>query len=124
LGFSQTVTTAEVQSSPKGLGASTVLKSAKHNSWKKNIALVESFFYMHTNSEQMCLPRDKAPETRERHMISSEKLMVTIVWNPGGFPAIKVFRTGPKFKVDDHCSSMLQRFRKQPDRSGTRHEEN
>jgi hypothetical protein len=76
------------------------------------MALDESFFYMHTNSEQMWLPRDKAPETRERHMIGSEKLMVMIVWNPGGFPAIKVFKTGRKSNVDYHCSSVPTKLSK------------
>jgi hypothetical protein len=67
-----------------------VLKSAKHNSWKNSLPLDESFFYMQIDFQQMRLPRDEAPETRERHMISCEKLMVMIAWNPDGFRVIEV----------------------------------
>jgi hypothetical protein len=57
-----------------------VLRSAERNSRKNIITLEESFFYIHTDFDQMWLPTDQAPETRERHMISPEKLVVTIAW--------------------------------------------
>jgi hypothetical protein len=61
---------------------------------------------MRTDLEQMLLPRDKAPETRERYIISSEKLMVSIAWNPDGFHVIEVLAKGHKSDADFYCSSM------------------
>jgi hypothetical protein len=89
-----------------------VLKSAKHNSWKNIITLTESFFYIHTDSGQMWLPRNESPEIRERHMISSEKLTVTIAWNPDGLHGIEVLPKGHEFDVDYHCSSVLTKLSK------------
>jgi hypothetical protein len=70
------------------------------------ITLDESFFYIHTDFEHMWLPVDEAPETRERHMISSEKLMVTIAWNLDGFHVIEVLPKGQKLNADYYCSSV------------------
>jgi hypothetical protein len=89
-----------------------VLKSAKHNSWKNVIALDDSFFYMHTEFEQMQFPRDEAPETRECHMINSEKLMVTIAWNCNGFHAIEVLPKKQKCNANYYCSSVLTKLSK------------
>jgi hypothetical protein len=80
-----------------------VLKSAKHNSWKNIITPDESYFYMHTDFGHMSLPKDEALEIRERHMISSEKLMVTIPWNSDGFPVIEVLPKEQKFNADYYC---------------------
>jgi hypothetical protein len=68
-----TVTAAEGHSIPKVEELLPVLKSTKHNFWKTNITLDASFFYVHTDFEQRWLLRDEEPETREPHMISSEK---------------------------------------------------
>jgi hypothetical protein len=60
----------------------------------------------------MWLPRDEAPETRERHMISSEKLMVTITWNPDGFHVIEFLPKGQRCTADYDWSSMLTKLSK------------
>jgi hypothetical protein len=86
--------------------------SAAHNSWKNIITFEESFFYMHKEFEQMWLARGEAPDTRERRMISSEKLMVVIGWNPGEFHVIEVLRKGQKFNACYYCSSVLIKFSK------------
>jgi hypothetical protein len=39
-----------------------ILQSTKHHSWQNLIPLDESFFCMHTGSDQMWLPRDEAPK--------------------------------------------------------------
>jgi hypothetical protein len=78
LGSSRTVATVEGQPSPKAQQLLAVLKSAKDNSWKNIVTLNQFFFYLHTDFEQESLPRDEAPGTRERHMISSERLAAAI----------------------------------------------
>jgi hypothetical protein len=45
-------------------------------------------------------------------MISSEKLTVTIAWNPDGFQAIEVLPKGQKFNADSCCLSVLTRLLK------------
>jgi hypothetical protein len=54
------------------------------------IPLDVAFFSIHSDFEQMSLPRARAAETRECHMISSEKLMATIAWNREEFHVIAV----------------------------------
>jgi hypothetical protein len=56
--------------------------------------------------------RGEAPEARERHMIRSEKLMVTIAWNFDGFRVIEVLRKGQKFDAGYYCSSVLTKLLK------------
>jgi hypothetical protein len=84
-----------------------VLKSAKYNSWKNTITFGESFFYMHTEFEQMSLRRDEAPRTRERHMISSEKLVVMIAWKSYWFHRIEVLPKKHTFDPGYPYSSVL-----------------
>jgi len=76
------------------------LISMKHHSWRYMIALDESWFYLSTDYESIWLPSgDTAPE-RERKMINSPKMMLTIVWNPHGFHVIDVLPKGYKFNSD------------------------
>jgi hypothetical protein len=60
----------------------------------------------------MWLPREEAPETRERHMIGPEKLMVTIAWNPDGFHVTEVLPKGQTFNAGYSCSSVLTKLSK------------
>jgi histone-lysine N-methyltransferase SETMAR len=45
-------------------------------------------------------------------MISSEKLMVTITWNPSGFQVIEVVPKRQKSNADYYCSSVLTKLPK------------
>jgi hypothetical protein len=45
-------------------------------------------------------------------MISSEKLMMTIEWNPDGFRVIGVLPKGQKCNADYQCSSVLTKLSK------------
>jgi hypothetical protein len=67
---------------------------------------------MHTDIGQMRIPSDEAPETRERRMIGSEKLMVTIAGNPYGFHVIEVLPKGQRFNADCYCSSVITKLSK------------
>jgi hypothetical protein len=60
----------------------------------------------------MWLPGDEAPETREGHTISSEKLMVMIAWNSDGFHVITVISKKQKFHIDYYCTSVLAKLSK------------
>jgi hypothetical protein len=81
--FSQQQKCSRVQ---KAQGLLAVFKSTRHNFWKNIITIGDSFFDRHTGYDHMWLLRDEVPETREVHIISSDKLMVTLTWNSDGSP--------------------------------------
>jgi hypothetical protein len=47
--------------------------------------------------EPICLQPDEEIPERERQTMQSEKVMITIVWNPSGFHLIKLPSKGFKF---------------------------
>jgi len=61
------------------------------------VTLDESWFYLSTDYEQIWLPRGIDPPERERKMISSKKVMITIAWRPSGILLIKMLPKGRKF---------------------------
>jgi hypothetical protein len=50
--------------------------------------------------EQIWLRPGETPPERARHTIQDRKIMVTIAWNPLGFPLIVALPTGRSFNVD------------------------
>jgi transposase len=84
-----------------------LLNSMKHHSWRNIVTLDESWFYLATDYDSIWLPPAEAPPTREKKMISSPKLMLTIVWNPHGFHIIDILPKGAKFNSDYYISHIL-----------------
>jgi hypothetical protein len=78
---------------------------------------------MHADFQQMSLPRDQAPETQERRMISPEKLMVTIAWNSHGFRVIELLEKGETLNADYYCSSMITKLSTRARRFRNEHKE-
>jgi hypothetical protein len=62
------------------------------------------FFDIHIDYEQTWIITDEAPETRERYMASSAKLMITIAWNPDALDGIKLLSKKEKFNADSSSS--------------------
>jgi hypothetical protein len=74
----------------------------KQRSWHDIVTLDESWFYLHLNTDHELIwlqPDGEIPE-RERRMIQSEQVMLTIVSNPSGFHLINVLPKGFKFKFN------------------------
>jgi hypothetical protein len=92
--------------------ADRVRKSTIHNSWKSITTLRESFFYMRTDYAQTCLPTNEALETRERDMVSPNKLMVTIARHLNGFHVIEPVLKKQKLIADYSCSFVLTKLSK------------
>jgi hypothetical protein len=66
------------------------------------VTLDESWFYLNVNTDHELIwlqPDGEIPE-RERRTIQSEKVMLTIVWNPSCFHLINFLPTGFKFKFN------------------------
>jgi hypothetical protein len=69
--------------------------------------LDESWFHLHTDHEFIwAQPDAKIPE-RERHIVQSQKVMFTIVWNPGGFHLVNILLKRFKFNASYHVTQIL-----------------
>jgi hypothetical protein len=77
----------------------TALNSIKEQGWQYLLILDESWFYLSTDYNSIWLQDGELPPERERKMINSKKLMVTIVWNPLGFHLIDVLPKGQTFNA-------------------------
>jgi histone-lysine N-methyltransferase SETMAR len=83
------------------------LTSEQRRGWHDIVTLDESWFYLTTQHESIWFPEtEKVPE-RERPMIQSKKLMLTIIWNPQGFHLINVLPKGQKFNADYYITYLL-----------------
>jgi hypothetical protein len=69
-------------------GLLQVLRLAKYHAWKYILTLDEAWFYFSNHFDRIWLPRDEFPPSFPKQMISSQKLMITVVWNPHGFHVI------------------------------------
>jgi hypothetical protein len=69
--------------------------------------------------EQIWLrPGETLPE-RARHTIQDRKIMVTIAWNPLGFPLIVALSKGPIFNAEYYRDNILAALTQlQPDDDG------
>jgi hypothetical protein len=59
-----------------------------------------SWFYLATNHEQIWLRPGETPPERAKHTIQDQKIMVTIAWNPLGFPLIVALPKGCTFNAE------------------------
>jgi histone-lysine N-methyltransferase SETMAR len=76
-------------------------------SWHDIVTLDESWFYLSTDHEMIWLQSgEKVPE-RERHVIQSKELMLTIVWNPSGFHLLNVLLAGCKFNSNHYVTNII-----------------
>jgi hypothetical protein len=71
-----------------------MLEQQKQRSWHDIVTLDDSWFYLNTDHELIWLHPDGEIPERERCTIQSEKVMLTIVWNPSGFHLINVLQKG------------------------------
>jgi histone-lysine N-methyltransferase SETMAR len=84
-----------------------MLERQERRSWHDIVTLDESWFYLHTDHELIwAQPDPKIPE-RERHTLQSQKVMLTIVWNPGGFRSINILPKGFRFNASDSVTQIL-----------------
>jgi histone-lysine N-methyltransferase SETMAR len=84
-----------------------MLERQEQRSWHDIVTLDELWFYFNTEHELIWLhPDEKIPE-RERRMIQSEKVMLTIVWNPSGFHLINILPKEFKFNASFDITQIL-----------------
>jgi hypothetical protein len=79
----------------------------------------ESWFYLAMDHEQIWLRPGETPPERARHTIQDRKIMVTIAWNPLGFPLIVALPKGHTFNAEyyrDNIFAALTQFQPEDNR--------
>jgi hypothetical protein len=84
-----------------------LLESMRHHSWKYIVTLDEAWFYLFIDHELIWLrPEDEAPQ-KEKKIVLSLKMMLTVVWNTHGFHLIDVLPKSSKFNAGHYISHIL-----------------
>jgi hypothetical protein len=89
---------------------------------------VQAIYNLATDHEQIWLRPGETPPERVRHMIQGQKIMVTIAWNPLGFPLIMASPKGHTFNAeyyrDNIWASLTQLQRENNERKFVVHADN
>jgi histone-lysine N-methyltransferase SETMAR len=64
-------------------------------------------FYLHTDHKLISAHPDTEIPERERHTVQAQKVMLTIVWNPGGFHLANILPKGFKFNASHYVTQIL-----------------
>jgi hypothetical protein len=84
-----------------------ILERQERRSWHDIVTLDESWFYLHTDHEPIWTQPDAEIPEKERHTVQSQKVMLTIVWNPGGFHLVNILPKGFKFNASYYVTHIL-----------------
>jgi histone-lysine N-methyltransferase SETMAR len=79
----------------------------KDRVWHDIVTLDESWFYFTTGHEWIWFSEGTEAPERERIIIQSRKMMVTIDWNPTGFYRIVALPKGTKLNPDYYISHIF-----------------
>jgi hypothetical protein len=79
----------------------------KYHSPRYRVALDKAWFYLSTDHESIWLSPEDEGWQRERTVVSSPKITLTIVCNPQGFHLIDVLPHGTKCNAGHHISHIL-----------------
>jgi hypothetical protein len=74
-----------------------VLRLAKHHAWKYIVAMEEAWFDLSNYFDRIWLPHDELSLSFPKQTIASQKLKITLVWNPHGFHVIQPLLKGIKW---------------------------
>jgi hypothetical protein len=71
------------------------------------VTLDESWIYLFSEHDLMWTAPGEIVGDRERHTVQSLKFMLTIVWNPIGFHALKALPKGRKFNAQYYIITQM-----------------
>jgi hypothetical protein len=77
-----------------------VLQRQQTRGWHNILTLDESWSYLFPDHERIWRTPEQPVPDRERHMTQSEKLMLTVAWNPLGFYVVTALPKGLNFKFN------------------------
>jgi hypothetical protein len=63
------------------------------------------------NLERIWFASGEPVPDRERDMIQSPQLMITVAWKPRGFHVVTALPKGPKSNAGDYTTEILQRIK-------------
>ena len=89
-------------------GLLRMLEVQQSRNWHDIVTLDESWFYISTDHERIWLTPGEPVPGRERHMIQSPKLTITVVWNTSGFHVVAALPKGLKFNAECDTRGILQ----------------
>jgi hypothetical protein len=75
--------------------------------WHNIVTLYKSWVYVYTEHEMIWVSAGETVSDRERRMIQSPKLMLTVMWNLSEFPVVKSLPKGTKFKAQSDVNNIL-----------------
>jgi hypothetical protein len=84
-----------------------MLERQERRSWHDIATLDESWLYLQTDNELIWAQPDAQIPERERHTVQSQKVMLTIVWNLGGFHFVNILPKGFKFNASCYVIQIL-----------------
>jgi histone-lysine N-methyltransferase SETMAR len=84
------------------------LESAHANEWQSIMTLDESWFYLWTSHETVCIQAGQQPPEMVKHMMGDRKMTMSIVWNSQGFHLVDAFPKGQKFNANYYIDRILQ----------------
>jgi hypothetical protein len=84
------VTLSKARLSEVATATFLMLEWQERRSWHEIMIRDESWFYLHTDHGLIWTRLDAEIPERERHSVQSQKVMLTIVWNPGGFHLVNI----------------------------------
>ena len=84
------------------------VQKARSNSYIYFLTGDESWFYLQSVHDLIWLQRDEEPPVKEKKMIDSPKMMLTVFWNPEGFLISNVLPPHQKFNSEYFINQILQ----------------
>jgi hypothetical protein len=84
-----------------------VLSVQSTREWHDIVTMDESCIYLFSEYDLMWTAPGEIVVDREWHTVQSPKFMVTVVWNPIGFHALKALPKGCKFNAQYYTNDIL-----------------
>jgi hypothetical protein len=75
--------------------------------WHDLLRLDESWFYLYSEQDLIEMALGEIVPNGERYIVQSPEFMVTIVWDPSGFHAVKALPKRSKFNAQYHSNNIL-----------------
>ena len=85
-----------------------ILQKAERQGWKYFVTGDESWFYLCYDYERQWVTSGEEPSIRERKMISSQKVMITVFWNPNQIVLVDALPKGDKFNSLYFTNNILE----------------
>jgi hypothetical protein len=76
------------------------------------LTLDESWFHLSTDHEPVGLAPEQVVPDRERKLMQSTQLMLTVAWNYSGFHYMPALAKGLRFNVGSYGTETLERIKK------------